>query len=75
MSKFKLIHALYDEHDSLMIEHALEYLKTINLWTDIAELTLDIAHYYKKMVMYTMRLDTLKSLIMQETKFLKERRS
>lgn len=48
LSKFRLIHALYDEHDSLTVEHALEYLKTINLWTDIAELTLDIALFYKK---------------------------
>ncbi|MDA7027555.1 hypothetical protein PJ311_13270 [Bacillus sp. CLL-7-23] len=48
LSKFTLIHALYDEYDTFQIEQALEYLKTVNLWTDIAELTLDIALYYKK---------------------------
>ncbi|MCY7752811.1 Rap family tetratricopeptide repeat protein [Bacillus haynesii] len=48
LSKFKLIHALYDEQDPITVEHALEYLKTINLWTDVAELTFDIALYYKE---------------------------
>ncbi|MFO6498498.1 MULTISPECIES: Rap family tetratricopeptide repeat protein [Bacillus] len=48
LSKFKLIHALYDEQNPLIVEKALEYLKTINLWTDIAELTLDAALFYKK---------------------------
>ncbi|MGG3571598.1 Rap family tetratricopeptide repeat protein [Bacillus gobiensis] len=47
LAKLNLIHALYDIGDSISIENALDYLSSKDLWSDVAELTLDIAMYYK----------------------------
>ncbi|EWH20759.1 tetratricopeptide repeat protein [Bacillus sp. C3(2022)] len=47
-AKLKIIHSLYDQHDLLSIETALEQLKNKKLWSDVADLTFNIAIYYKK---------------------------
>lgn len=48
VSKFNLIYALYEEQNIEHIKKSLEYLKKQELWVVIAELTLDIALYFKK---------------------------
>ncbi|MFN2746982.1 aspartate phosphatase [Bacillus sp. z60-18] len=47
-AKLKLIYSLYDQRDLLTIENALEYLKNKKLWADVADLTFNIAIFYKK---------------------------
>lgn len=46
-AKFIFIDGLYNTIDTLSMEKGLEYLESRNLWTDVSELCLDAAHYYK----------------------------
>lgn len=46
-AKFIFIDGLYNTIDTLSMEKGLEYLESQNLWTDVSELCLDAAHYYK----------------------------
>ncbi|KAA6446955.1 response regulator aspartate phosphatase [Bacillus swezeyi] len=48
-AKFIFIDGLYNTSDTLSMQKGLGYLESQNLWTDVSELCLDAAHYYKNM--------------------------
>ncbi|MDQ0269759.1 Rap family tetratricopeptide repeat protein [Cytobacillus purgationiresistens] len=48
IAKFNLIHAMYEEYNLKKITESLEDLKKQGLWSEVAELTLDLAIFFKK---------------------------
>ncbi|MEK5500765.1 response regulator aspartate phosphatase [Bacillus sp. FSL M8-0168] len=47
-AKLKIIYCLYDRHDLQDLEKAMEQLQDKNLWSDVADLAINVAYYYKK---------------------------
>lgn len=48
IAKFNLIYAMYEEYNLNQIIESLDALKKQKLWAEVAELTLDVARYFKK---------------------------
>ncbi|MFO6497605.1 aspartate phosphatase [Bacillus sp. z60-11] len=47
-AKLKIIYCLYDQHDLQDLEKAMEQLQDKNLWSDVADLAINVAYYFKK---------------------------
>lgn len=48
LAKLTLVNTLYDEYNESVLTNSLDILEKLDLWNDVAELTLEVGCYYKK---------------------------